>query len=81
MNIRQKMIVECKRYKPENRVGIAVVDRVLGVKTRMNANMAVVVTTSSYTREAIAVARERFWELDLKAYTDVVGWLQAATSR
>jgi restriction system protein len=81
MNIRQKMIVECKRFKPENRVGIAIVDRVLGVKTRMNANMAVVVTTSSYTREATAVARERFWDLDLKAYADVVGWLQAATAR
>jgi restriction endonuclease Mrr len=81
MNIRQKMIIECKRYKPENRVGIAVVQRLLGVKTHMNANMAVVVTTSSFSREALAVARERFWDLDLKAYADVVGWLQAAVPR
>jgi len=78
MNIWQKVIVECKRYAPENRVGIGVVQRALGVKDLTHANKAVVVTTSSFSREAQAVARERFWELDLKAYADVVAWLRAA---
>jgi restriction system protein len=78
MNIPHKMIVECKRYAPENRVGIAVVQRLLGVKTEINANKAVVVTTSSFSKDAETVARERFWDLDLKAYTDVVAWLRDA---
>jgi restriction endonuclease Mrr len=78
MNIWQKVIVECKRYAPENRVGIAVVQRLLGVKTELNANKAVVVTTSSFSKDAATTARERFWDLDLKAYNDVVAWLRHA---
>ena len=78
MNIWQKMIVECKRYAPENRVGVAVVQRLLGVKDQVSANKAVIVTTSSFSRDAQAVARDRFWDLDLKAYNDVVTWLQRA---
>jgi restriction system protein len=70
------MIVECKRFAPENRVGIAIVQRLLGAKTQVNANKAVVVTTSSFSQDAQLVARERFWDLDLKAYDDVVGWLR-----
>jgi hypothetical protein len=76
MNITQKLVVECKRYAADNRVGIGVVQRLLGVKTQFNANQAVVVTTSSFSRDAVNVARERFWDLDLKAYQDVVGWLR-----
>jgi len=78
MGISQKMIVECKRYAPENRVGISVVQRALGVKTEMNAHKAVVVTTSSFSKDAQKTARERFWDLDLKAYDDVVAWLRHA---
>lgn len=79
MNISQKMIVECKRYAPENKVGIAVVQRLLGVKNQVSANKAIVVTTSSFTKEAQRVAHARFWDLDLKAYSDVLGWLQEAS--
>lgn len=80
MNILHKMVVECKRYAPDNRVGISVVQRLLGVKAQTSANKAVVVTTSSFSRDAQRVARERFWDLDLKAYSDVVSWLQNAAS-
>jgi len=79
MNIWQKLVIECKRYAPARRVGIAVVQRLLGVKAQTSANKAVVVTTSSFSRDARAVAHERFWDLDLKAYDDVVGWLRAAS--
>lgn len=81
MNIWQKLIVECKRYAPQNRVGIAIVQRLLGVKDQLSANKAIVVTTSTFTREAQHVAQARFWDLDLKAYDDVVDWLKTASSR
>jgi len=77
MNIWQKMIVECKRYAPQNKVGIAVVQRLLGVKDQLRANKAVVVTTSSFTKDAQRIAHARFWDLDLKSYGDVIDWLQA----
>lgn len=78
MQIKQKLIVECKKYAPENRVGVAVVQRILGVKSQSNANKAVVVTTSSFTRDAWKVARDRVWDLDLKAYLDIATWLRGA---
>lgn len=80
MNIWQKLIIECKKYAPTNRVGIAVVQRLLGVKAQTSANKAVIVTTSSFSRDAERVARERFWDLDLKAYNDVVGWIRGAVA-
>jgi HJR/Mrr/RecB family endonuclease len=73
---RNKYIIECKRYAPEKKVGLEIVQRLYGVKVSMNVTKALLVTSSYFTKDAIQFARQHFWELDLKDYNDVVGWLK-----
>ena len=51
-------IVECRRYSETRKIGIAAVDRLLGVRFRMQADEAHVVTTSGFTRPAVVAASE-----------------------
>jgi hypothetical protein len=39
------------------------------------ANKAVLVTSSGFTRDARRFASEHLWDLDLKAYDDVIKWV------
>ena len=50
-------IVECKRYQKSRRVGIAVIDRLLGVAFRTGASAAHLVTTSGFSRPAKTASR------------------------
>jgi restriction system protein len=72
--------VECKRYAPENKVGIGIVQRLLGTVSQKRANKGVIVTTSFFTREAETVAKETENILSLKDYNDILGWLRVLTS-
>lgn len=45
-----KIIVECKRYDPKSKIGVAMVDRLMGVKVRVTADRAIFVTTSQFTK-------------------------------
>lgn len=76
LDIKSKYIFECKRYAIENKVSIDVVQRLYGVKHAEGANKAVVVTTSGFTRDARAFAAAHRWDLELKAYEDLLGWLR-----
>ena len=64
----QVCVVECKRYAHHRKVGIDVVDRLLGASFRIGASSAHLVTTSSFTRPsrtAQAEAVRRGLELEL----------------
>lgn len=74
--LKSKMIIECKRYSETNKVGLAIVQRLLGVKVAESANKAILATTSTFTRDAVKFARQHIWDLDLKAYDDVVTWIR-----
>lgn len=45
-----KHLIEIKRYKEERRIGLNIVDKVLGAKLRANIEHAFLVTTSSFSR-------------------------------
>jgi len=45
-------LIECKRYSEENKVGINVVQRLLGVVAGESATARIVATTSTFTRPA-----------------------------
>jgi len=49
---RTKVLIECKRYSEENKVGINVVQRLLGVVAGESATAGIVATTSTFTRPA-----------------------------
>lgn len=69
-------LIECKRYNPTNKVGIGVVQRLLGTVAQRRATKGVVVTTSSFTQDAIRVAEETRHIITLNNYNAVLGWLQ-----
>ena len=70
-------LIECKRYKPERRVSIGVVDRLLGVVGRKHATKGIIVTTSSFTAPARKIEDANKHVLSLKDYHDIVAWLKA----
>ena len=73
-------LIECKRYSSANKVGIGVVQRLLGTVTQRRATKGVVVTTSSFTQDAIRVAEETRHIITLSNYNSILGWLQAMNS-
>lgn len=72
-------LIECKRYLPHNTVGIGIVQRLLGVVEQHRATKGIVVTTSSFTRDAIVVAESAKHRLVLNEYSKVAAWLAAFT--
>jgi hypothetical protein len=77
LDIRSKYLIECKRYLPDNKVTISLVQRLYGVKMAESANKAILATTSSFTKPAKEFASEHIWDLDLKAYDDIMGWIKS----
>lgn len=68
-------LIECKRYLPYNAVGIGVVQRLLGVVEQHRATKGVVVTTSSFSKDAKIVAANVSHRLELNEYQRVAAWL------
>jgi hypothetical protein len=71
-------LIQCKRYK--NKVSIASVRELFGVKADRGANKAVLVTTSSFTKSAREFAERNCWEIQLIDFADLGRLLEAATS-
>jgi restriction system protein len=70
-------LVECKRYLPENKVGIGTVQRMLGVVEQHRATQGIIVTTSTFSREAKVCAQSSRYRLGLNEYADLSKWLAA----
>jgi restriction endonuclease Mrr len=65
-------LIECKKYSPENHVGIDVVQRLLGAIYQYDATQGVVTTTSALTRDAIKLVNSKPHRLAAHEYVDVV---------
>ncbi len=72
------MLVECKRYARENRVGLGIVQRLLGVvfDVRNQGEQGLLVTTSTFTGPAMQCAEANSHVLSLGDYHKVVKWLK-----
>jgi len=68
--------VECKKYAADHKVGVDVVREVYGVQRIYKANKSLIVTTSSFTRDAVEARRHIENEMDLKDLEDLKVWLQ-----
>ena len=69
------LLVECKRYGPDRKVGVEVVRALNGVTDRMRANQGLIVTSSFFTRDASEEKRLIGHRMELKDYNDLTGWL------
>jgi len=75
LDIPIKYIIECKRYSLERKVSLDIVQRLYGVKFSQNANIGLVVTTSSFTKDAIQFASQHPWDLSLKDCDALLSWI------
>jgi len=60
---RQRLIFECKRFSSSRKVGRPLLDALLGVLDTQRANQAVLVTTSSFSKDALKLLTKEQWRL------------------
>lgn len=68
--------VECKRYSPDNKVGVGIIREVVGVHHLRKATKSMIVTTSFFSKDAEKEAKLVENELDLKNFNDIKDWLK-----
>jgi restriction system protein len=69
-------LVQAKRYRPDRKVGVSLVRALYGTLCDYQANSAMLVTTSSYSNDARSLQQKHKYQLSLRDYTDVAGWIQ-----
>jgi restriction system protein len=68
-------LVECKRYGEDNPVGVQIVRSLYGVVQQERANGGMVVTSSRFTKGAIAFTSEVKYQMHLHDYVNIQKWL------
>lgn len=71
------IIVDCKRYLPNKRVGVGIVRSLYGIGQQLRASMAMLVTTSFFTKPAKEFQATVKYQLSLKDYNDLLEWLHS----
>lgn len=69
------MLVECKKYSQDNKVGVGIIREVAGVHTLRQPSKSIIVTTSFFTNDAIREAQLFKEQLQLKDYNALKEWL------
>jgi hypothetical protein len=73
--LRSAWLVECKRYSQDHPVGVQIARAVLGAAHYLRIPNALIVTSSRFTKDAIAVA-DTFAGLHLVDFSGLVKWLE-----
>lgn len=68
-------LAECKKYSPQNKVGVEVVRGLYGVTEIQKANLGLIITTSTFTKDAREEKLRIGPRIDLKEYSDLCAWL------
>lgn len=68
-------LAECKRYAPDNKVGVEVVRGLYGVTEIQRANLGLVITSSSFTKDAHEEKLRIGDRIELKEFNDLCAWL------
>ena len=69
------VLVECKKYSQDNKVGVGIIREVAGVHTLRQPSKSIIVTTSFFTKDAIKEAQLFKEQLQLKDYHALKEWL------
>jgi len=67
--------VECKRYSPTNKVGVSIIREVAGVHSLRMPSKSIIVTTSTFTKDAVKEASIMNDQMKLNDYYDLKAWL------
>jgi HJR/Mrr/RecB family endonuclease len=74
-------LIECKKYSPQNPVGVSLVRELYGVVERERATAGVLVTSSNFTTDALKFREPISHRLTLHDYTKLQEWIRQAVSR
>jgi restriction system protein len=74
-------LVEAKRYRSDRRIGVELVRTLYGTLLDYQANSAMMVTSSSFSQDAHGFQKKHEYQLSLRDYTDLTGWIQKYGSR
>lgn len=76
--VNQKWLIECKKYKPERKIGISLVRNLYGARllSEQNNFKLMLATTSSFTFGVESLASSRY-DLELKQYNDIMNWINS----
>jgi len=69
------VFVECKKWAPNNHVGLDIVQRLFGVQQIGQANKSMIITTSFFTEPAIKEAKRYNGMMDLRDFNALKDWL------
>jgi hypothetical protein len=72
----QLFIVECKRYKEKNKVGVEVVRGLYGVQIAGNYNQGIIATTSTFTKDAIDFVKPLKFQMELNGFAEIKEWIE-----
>ncbi|MBI4672868.1 MAG: restriction endonuclease [Chloroflexi bacterium] len=69
------MLVQCKRYAVERKIGIDIVRSVIYTADKYRTNLAMIATSSSFTTGAIEEKLQfQPWRLDLRDHNAIIAW-------
>ncbi|MBE9502193.1 MAG: restriction endonuclease [Dehalococcoidia bacterium] len=68
-------VIECKRYESSRKVGVEAVRALYGVVEKERVTKGIIVTTSSFTNDAIDFATPLKYRLSLRDYDVLTQWL------
>lgn len=71
-----RSLIECKRYSPDKRVGVAVVRQLRGVLASTQATNGIVATTATFTRDAQRLIAENRWLIEGRDIKGIVEWIE-----
>jgi len=71
-----RFLIECKRYSPDNKVGIGIVRSLYGVVRDENATKGILATTSTFTKDAKKFFDRHIWELEGHDFQNILDWLK-----
>jgi len=69
-------LVEAKKYRRDRTIGVSLVRTLYGTLHDYQANSGMLVTTSTYSKDARAFQQRHQYQLSLRDYTDVAAWIQ-----
>lgn len=69
-------VVECKRYDKHRKIGVEIVERFLfTIREKFRAACGLIATTSSFSQDSLEYGKNYQWQLMLKDFTAIKGWL------
>ena len=68
-------LIECKRYAPDHRVSVDVVRGLYGVTENEGATTGLLVTTSSFTKDARSFQDQNRYRIHLADHAELQKWL------